>query len=241
MKPAKGPSAAVSSSKPLPGKAPAKKPAAKPAPAKKPAAKPAPAKKPAAKPAPKAPAKAPAKKPAPKAVVPPPASVPEPPKAVVPPPPPKPKYPVVKPGDRKTSGNARKLRPIGATKFDEATLAEFRAKFTKDREEIDRQIRVIRDNALSPDTDENKEEDGSNTYNREAGLNRMGELQDKRKNILNALRAIEEKRYGICQVCGGLISRDRLRAYPYAIRCVDCKAEYERKVALDRQAAQQGE
>ena len=37
-----------------------------------------------------------------------------------------------------------------------------------------------------------------------------------------ALRAIERGDYGVCVECGARIAAERLRAYPYADRCIDC-------------------
>ncbi len=53
---------------------------------------------------------------------------------------------------------------------------------------------------------------------------------------LEELRAIESAQarladgtFGICTDCGDAIARDRLRAYPAAMRCADCQNEFERK------------
>lgn len=37
-----------------------------------------------------------------------------------------------------------------------------------------------------------------------------------------ALQRIEEGTYGTCQVCGGAVGRQRLRAIPEARFCIDC-------------------
>ncbi len=40
-----------------------------------------------------------------------------------------------------------------------------------------------------------------------------------------ALARIEQGTYGTCEVCGGAIGRDRLRALPEVRRCVGCSVE----------------
>jgi RNA polymerase-binding transcription factor DksA len=42
------------------------------------------------------------------------------------------------------------------------------------------------------------------------------------KEIEQALRRIEEGRYGICQACGGPMGMQRIRAIPEARYCVTC-------------------
>lgn len=41
-------------------------------------------------------------------------------------------------------------------------------------------------------------------------------------DIENALRRIDEGRYGICQACGGPMGMQRIRAIPEARYCVSC-------------------
>ena len=52
---------------------------------------------------------------------------------------------------------------------------------------------------------------------------------------LEELRALEAARtrfsegnYGVCLDCGGDIDYRRLRAYPAAIRCIDCQRRHEK-------------
>lgn len=43
------------------------------------------------------------------------------------------------------------------------------------------------------------------------------------KKINEALKRIEDGKYGICSSCGHEIDENRLKAYPAAILCMDCK------------------
>jgi len=46
--------------------------------------------------------------------------------------------------------------------------------------------------------------------------------------IDQALRRIYDKTYGICESCGGLITKNRLEALPYARLCVSCQEKEEK-------------
>ena len=51
---------------------------------------------------------------------------------------------------------------------------------------------------------------------------------DELIKIEEALERIEEGAYGRCVDCKRWIRPERLRVVPYAIRCRDCQAEYEK-------------
>ena len=42
-----------------------------------------------------------------------------------------------------------------------------------------------------------------------------------------AERKLNEGTYGICEECGKDISEERLKALPYAIRCIECEEKFE--------------
>ncbi len=149
--------------------------------------------------------------------------------------PPKPKYDLVRPSGKKTATPRVRLAK-SEQHFSDEDLAEFRKRLLAEYEKGKQSINSKRSEALSKHDEENVEEDGANTSNRDTELTIADDLNHRLKAIEGALRAIDDKTYGICQVCGCLIPRDRLRAFPFAIRCVTCKAEYEEKVAADRRA-----
>lgn len=45
--------------------------------------------------------------------------------------------------------------------------------------------------------------------------------------IDEALHRLDEGRYGMCRDCGSPISRGRLAALPFSIRCTGCQGRYE--------------
>lgn len=52
------------------------------------------------------------------------------------------------------------------------------------------------------------------------------ELRRRKKRQLaqvnNALRRLDEGAYGLCELCGGAISEERLEAFPDMMTCVNC-------------------
>ena len=56
----------------------------------------------------------------------------------------------------------------------------------------------------------------------------MQELK-RLKSIDSALLRIQQKKYGLCLKCGKRIPPDRLEAIPYALMCIECKTEEERR------------
>jgi DnaK suppressor protein len=61
-------------------------------------------------------------------------------------------------------------------------------------------------------------------------LETLGVQEQRRLNLIeSALYQIESGRYGKCMSCGNKIPEDRLRAIPYALMCLDCKARDERR------------
>lgn len=49
------------------------------------------------------------------------------------------------------------------------------------------------------------------------------------KAIDNAITRIEQGKYGLCMKCGKKIPQERLIAIPYAVLCIECKTEDERR------------
>jgi len=58
----------------------------------------------------------------------------------------------------------------------------------------------------------------------------VGILQNSEAELADvdrALNRIQHGTYGVCEGCSGDISKDRLRALPFARLCIDCKREQE--------------
>ncbi|HEU4684776.1 MAG TPA: TraR/DksA family transcriptional regulator [Nitrospira sp.] len=55
-----------------------------------------------------------------------------------------------------------------------------------------------------------------------------------RDQLDEALRRLEEGRYGICEECGAQIGEARLRAVPFARRCIACQEKAEVLEKIER-------
>ena len=52
----------------------------------------------------------------------------------------------------------------------------------------------------------------------------------KLQKIDSALERIREGKYGKCITCNQQIPEDRLKALPYALKCIDCQTKSEKKM-----------
>lgn len=68
---------------------------------------------------------------------------------------------------------------------------------------------------------------GSDTLERQRDLS----LEENVKHLLGrvnvALQRVEKGSYGLCDCCGGEIGAERLKALPYADKCIECKRKEE--------------
>lgn len=148
----------------------------------------------------------------------------------------KPNYALIRPksGGKKTGS----VRHVTRSAFKDEDLEEFKRRLLEEREKKVKLQNAMSSDALSRPDEENVEEDGTNSSNRADMLQRAEETRKSLRAIDDALRAIENKTYGICSVCKCAISRERLRAAPFAIRCVKCKEEWERQVKASKRTMQ---
>jgi RNA polymerase-binding protein DksA len=58
----------------------------------------------------------------------------------------------------------------------------------------------------------------------------IGSQELKRLKLIDsALTRIKQGKYGLCVKCGKRIPQNRLEAIPYALMCIECKSEEERR------------
>jgi RNA polymerase-binding transcription factor DksA len=70
---------------------------------------------------------------------------------------------------------------------------------------------------------------GTDTDEAEKRVYLLNKELEKLKKLNQALRRIYDKTYGVCEICGNLISEKRLKIVPYAKFCVECKSKEEMK------------
>ncbi len=68
----------------------------------------------------------------------------------------------------------------------------------------------------------------SDSYDRELSLNIAGEEQEIVYDIDEALKRMQEGKFGHCLSCGKKIPQKRLNAVPYAKYCIQCKSKEEK-------------
>lgn len=76
--------------------------------------------------------------------------------------------------------------------------------------------------------DETPAEDRTDDFDREFALSVAGSVHNALYEIDEALRRIEEGRYGICEISGKPIEKERLKAIPYTRYCLAVQSELER-------------
>lgn len=110
-----------------------------------------------------------------------------------------------------------------------AELSQFATKLSKEKERISAELAGLRDQQSEEPLrdsvgelsayDQHTSDLGNETFEREKDIG----LADNLKIILSQIEEAEERidqgNYGICSVCGGEISRERLMALPYATTC----------------------
>lgn len=69
----------------------------------------------------------------------------------------------------------------------------------------------------------------SDSYDRELSFNIASEEQEILYEIDDALKRIDEGKYGLCLDCDKKIPAKRLTALPYAKYCIQCQSKEERQ------------
>jgi RNA polymerase-binding protein DksA len=71
---------------------------------------------------------------------------------------------------------------------------------------------------------------GTDNYERDLMIELIQSGEESLRNIDAALEKIEEGTFGICELCGKKINKERLKAVPYTKLCIDCQREEETTV-----------
>ena len=113
-------------------------------------------------------------------------------------------------------------------KFSDADLAQFRKSLIALRTSIVGKTATLKTNALEQTIDRaGEDEDGSDSFMRLQNLGQVGEQNKTLQKIDEALHRIEDGTYGICEICGQLIRKPRLRHLPFAHTCMECQSAME--------------
>src|SRR3989344_1826538 len=122
-----------------------------------------------------------------------------------------------------------------AIKVDAAFLAEQKRLLEERKSQLLRELKMDGvqqlhgDNeydAKFPDFGEKEDENAAEVAAYEGNLSMEKNLEVSLFNVNKALKKIEEGKYGICEKCGNMIEPERLRAFPSATACMDCKKKF---------------
>jgi len=70
---------------------------------------------------------------------------------------------------------------------------------------------------------------GSSNFERDQEMSLAQNARDMFEQAQLAYRMFESGQYGVCEVCGQPIGKDRLQVFPRATMCVVCKQREERR------------
>ena len=70
---------------------------------------------------------------------------------------------------------------------------------------------------------------GTENYDQEFTLSLIENEQETLDKIHDALARINAGTFGVCGECGGSIAKPRLQAIPYALYCIECAREMEKR------------
>lgn len=146
-----------------------------------------------------------------------------------------------KKGARKAPKAAVK-KPVsraGKKKLSKKDLADFKKLVLKRKDEVTGNIKHISDENLRKSQKEasgdisgysyHMADVASDTYDREFSLGLASNEVNLLYELDDALKKIEEGSFGICEDCKDLITRNRLKAVPYARFCLKCQQKKEKR------------
>lgn len=119
-------------------------------------------------------------------------------------------------------------KAIGKNRFDKKDLSQFKHELVAMRDRIMNQSGAMKTAALQRTDEVNVEEDGTDAFMRLQTLEQVGNQQSVISNINESLHAIDDGSYGVCDMCGELIGKQRLLVLPFAKNCIKCQSEMER-------------
>lgn len=113
----------------------------------------------------------------------------------------------------------------GLTARDRETL---RVHLIATRNRLKHQVDVLKGESLQRTEEIVTEEDGTYVFDRQFALTLASTEQDAIYDIDDALRRLDDGKYGACEECSCIIEPARLRALPFVRLCIACQSARER-------------
>lgn len=127
------------------------------------------------------------------------------------------------------------LAAAGEAPWSAAELKIVKAEISKDLERLRIELARVEEemNDLISDSGEGAGDDqadsGTKTFEREHEMSLVSNARDMVLQTERALERIENRTYGLCEVCGAAIGKPRLQVFPRATLCMICKQKEERR------------
>ena len=137
------------------------------------------------------------------------------------------KKPVQKPTAKSAHAASAKGKASARSPFSPVELDSFYRAMLEMRKRLLVQVSELRQQSLLRHDEVNQDEDGTDAFERVTSLDRASVEQGEVVKINNALMAIKEGTYGLCDGCGCKIEKIRLKALPFAKTCIRCQSEME--------------
>jgi len=125
-----------------------------------------------------------------------------------------------------------KPKKNGVRRLTDKQLVEFEQMLLRIRAELLRQIAYLRGVSLTRSDEVNPEEDGTDAFERQLALKLAAGEGDSIFEIDEAMERIRNKIFGTCEECDCIIPVPRLKALPFARRCVECQSRIEQGPSL---------
>ncbi len=132
-----------------------------------------------------------------------------------------------KPAAKPVEKPAKAVKAGAKSVLDAKTLKMVKDTLIKTRDRLTGQITALANDSLKY-IDDASSEDRTDDFDREFALNLVSSEHDAVFEIDSALRRIDERTYGLCEVCGCALERARLMALPFARCCIKCQSDTER-------------
>ena len=145
----------------------------------------------------------------------------------------------------KKSGKQTHLKPLksapaplvieSAESWSAAELKTMRSALAKDLERLRADLAKVESemDSLIQDSGEGAGDDqadaGNKTFEREHEMSLLINARDMVIQTERAIERIDNKTYGVCEVCGSQIGKARLEVFPRATLCMSCKQKEERR------------
>ena len=141
------------------------------------------------------------------------------------------------PTSKKAAAKTPVVLPVleGEDPWTEEEVAEQRAELQDELERLERRIATTEaelESLLKGGTDgagRDPADVGSSNFERDQEVSLVANVREMAEQLRLAIHLFDSGEYGLCEVCGQPIGKDRLMVFPRATMCVACKQREERR------------